>query len=434
MREDVINLIQWLLVDVDLGVQLLKIPLKTFNDEELEDMYKTIVNVKRVNGVVSCSMLSELAKEDKFNWDIFVNGNFFSYLEMKNYTVKGIKPWVDFYQNKILEDYKTNAINNLQRKYLSKEIETKDYIKQLSVIDNFKIDTEDNFKNIHELDLNDEERTYIKSGIRQIDYDIKGFALGELSVWSGGNGSAKSTFLNQLALETISQNYNVAIYSGELTCNRLIQWITLQASGKDNIVNVGGFYKPTDTAKSKILYWLDGKLFVFDNSRGNKKDTLLRSIRDVVEKKKVQVVIIDNLMSIELDNTSKYDEQSAFIKELSSMAKELNIHIHFVCHPRKTTLFLRKNDISGTADLTNIADNVFILHRVGKDFIRNFKETFDVRDDNYELFKYSNVIEICKNREFGVQDEFIGLYYEKESKRLMNNLGETKCFGWESMR
>lgn len=434
MREDVVNLIQWLLVDVDLGIKLLRIPTKTFNDEELEELYKTIVNFKKKYGVVNIQELSKLAKEGKFNWELFTVELFYEYLELKNYSIKTIKPWVDFYQNKILENYKENAINDLQNKYLTNQIDRKSYVKQLEVIDTYEINTEDNFKNIHDLDLSEEERVYIKSGIRQIDYDIKGFALGELSVWSGGNGSAKSTFLNQLALETIDQNYNVAIYSGELTSKRLMQWISLQASGKNHVINVGGFYKPEEDVKSKILYWLDGKLFVFDNSKGNKKEIILQSIRDVVTKKKVKVVIIDNLMSIELDNTSKYDDQSNFIKELSSMAKELNIHIHFVCHPRKTTLFLRKNDISGTADLTNIADNVFILHRVGNDFIRSFKETFNIKDDKYELFKYSNVIEICKNREFGVQDEFIGLYYEKESKRLMNNLGETKQFGWENMR
>jgi len=434
MKEDVISLIQWLLVNVDLGIKLLKIPTKTFNDEELEEMYKTIVNFKKKYGVVSYRELGELAKKNLFNWQLFTEYHFYEYLENNNYTEVTIKPWVDFYQNKILDDYKENALSNLQTKYINNEISVNEYIKQKQIIDNFEINSEHNFKDIHELDLTDEERIYINSGVRQIDRDIKGFALGELSVWSGGNGSAKSTFLNQLALETINQNYNVAIYSGELTSKRLMQWITLQASGKDNVINVGGFYKPTDDAKSKILYWLDGKLFVFDNSKGNKKELILQSIRDIVEKKKVKVVIIDNLMSIELENTSKYDDQSNFIKELSSMAKELNIHIHFVCHPRKTTLFLRKNDISGTADLTNIADNVFILHRVGKDFIRNFKETFDIRDDKYQLFNYSNVIEICKNREYGVQDEFIGLYYEKESKRLLNNSGETKHFGWENMR
>ena len=434
MREDVINLIQWLLVDVDLGIKLLKIPIKTFSDEELEEMYKTIVDFKKKYGVVSHRELGELAKKNLFNWQLFVEYNFYEYLENESFSPKVVKSWVDFYQDKILEDYKENALSNLRTKYINNEITAEEFTKQKKIIDTYEINNENNFKDIHELDLSDEEKTYISSGVRMIDYDIKGFALGELSVWSGGNGSAKSTFLNQLALETINQNYNVAIYSGELTSKRLMQWITLQASGKDNVINVSGFYKPTDEAKSKILYWLDGKLLVFDNAKGNKKDIILNSIKDVVEKKKVKVVIIDNLMSIDLDNSSKYDEQSNFIKELSSLAKDLNIHIHFVCHPRKTTLFLRKNDISGTADLTNIADNVFILHRVGKDFIRNFKETFDIKDDKYQLFNYSNVIEICKNREYGVQDEFIGLYYEKESKRLLNNLGEQKHFGWENMR
>ena len=174
-------------------------------------------------------------------------------------------------------------------------------------------------------------------------------------------------------------------------------------------------------------------MFIYDNKLGNKKDTLLESIQDIVERKNVKVIIIDNLMSIELSNQNKYDEQSVLIKELSSLAKKLNIHIHFVCHPRKVMTFLRKNDISGTADLTNIADNVFILHRVGDDFKNSIKETKHLKEDN-PIFQFTNVIEICKNREYGVQDVFVGMYYEKETKRLLDQENEKRHYGWEQMR
>lgn len=435
MRDDVIELIQWLLVDVELGTKLLKIPIKMFMNEDLEEMYQTIVEFKRQHGVVSCKELLELYKQGKFNWLLFKDELFSEWLEMGSYTIHSIKPWVNLYQNKILEKYKEIRTNELQTKYLNGKISREEMGKQLDVINSYQINIDDNFKTIHELDLSDEERIYIKSGTNEIDNEIKGFALGELSVWSGGNGSAKSTYLNQIALESIRQNYNVAIYSGELTAKRLMQWMVLQACGKDNVSEIKGFYKPkNETIKQKILYWLDEKLFIFDNMKGNKKNLIIQSVKDAVEQKKIKVVIIDNLMSIELDNQNKYDEQSDFVKELSSIAKELNIHIHFVCHPRKAMNFLRKNDISGTADLTNIADNVFILHRVGKDFIRNFKEMSGVKEDDYPLFKYTNVIEICKNREYGVQDKFIGLYYEKETKRLLNIEGEKKYYGWENMQ
>ena len=434
MRDDVIELIQWLIVDVDYGVKILKIPTKLFMNEDLEEMYQTIVAFKKQYGVVSYRELSELAKQNKFNWQLFVEGGFYEYLENKDFGHVVVKSWIDLYQNKILENYKEVETKMIQEDYMKNKISREEFGKKLEKINSYQINNDENFKTIHELDLSDEERIYIKSGTNKIDNDIKGFALGELSVWSGSNGSAKSTYLNQIALESINQNYKIAIYSGELTSKRLMQWIVLQASRKENVRNIKGFYKPIESVRDKILFWLDNKLFIFDNMKGSKKELILQSVRDVVEYKKVQVVIIDNLMSIELENQNKYEEQSDLVKELSSIAKELNIHIHFVCHPRKSIQFLRKNDISGTADLTNIADNVFILHRVGKDFIRNFKETFSIKDDNYPLFQYSNVIEICKNREFGVQDDFIGLYYETETKRLLNGENEKKYYGWENMR
>lgn len=434
MTEDVVDLISWLIVDVEYGNKLLKIPTKIFMNEELEEMYQTIVGFKKKYGVVSYRELGELAKQNKFNWQLFIDGKFYEYLENKDFGKNLIKLWVNFYQNKILEKYKEIKTKELQQKYISNKIDRFKLGEELDKINSYQLNTDENFKTIHELDLNEEEKIYIKSGTTKIDNDIKGFALGELSVWSGSNGSAKSTYLNQIALESINQNYKVAIYSGELTSKRLMQWMVLQACKKEYVKNTNGFYKPTKNVRDKILFWLDDNMYVFDNMKGSKKDLILQSVRDIVERKKVQVVIIDNLMSIELEKNNKYDEQSELVKELSSIAKELNIHIHFVCHPRKAINFLRKNDISGTADLTNLADNVFILHRVGKDFIRNFKETFGIKDDEYPLFKYSNVIEICKNREFGVQDDFIGLYYEIETKRLLNNEGEKKNYGWENMR
>ncbi len=339
-------------------------------------------------------------------------------------------------QDIILKKFKIDYIKELDKKLSENNISYEDFenkVKKMSLIN--ISDTQNNkIKTINDIDLTYEEKTFIRSGCNDLDNSIKGFILGELSVWSGSNASAKSTYLNQIALESISQNYKVLIFSGELTDKRLINWIVLNACGKNNLVynsEKNYFYVP-NVHKQKIYKWLNDKLFVYDNSYGNDAKEILQSIESCVLRNDIKVVILDNLMSMNLAQygEQKYDIQTKFMTELSEMAKRLNIHIHFVCHPRKSTAFLRKIDISGSSDLTNIADNVFIMHRVNRDFERQTKEMFKWHDDN-PIYQYSNVIEICKNREYGVQDAFAGLYFEIESKRLLNKKGEIKKYGWE---
>lgn len=90
---------------------------------------------------------------------------------------------------------------------------------------------------------------------------------------------------------------------------------------------------------------------------------------------------------------------------------------------------MRLDDISGTADLGNAVDNAFIVHRVNQDFKRLSKQMFGWKDDN-PIYQATNVIEIAKDRDGGMMDYFIPLYYEPETKRLKNYSSETKIYGW----
>ena len=117
------------------------------------------------------------------------------------------------------------------------------------------------------------------------------------------------------------------------------------------------------------------------------------------------------------------------------LARDNDIHIVFVCHPRKSTGFLRKDDISGTADLTNAVDNVVMCHRVNNDFRTKAKDYFDHKTI-YDFLEneYTNCIEIMKNRDLGAQDVLIGTYYEPESKRFLNEKYENITYGWYDYR
>jgi len=337
----------------------------------------------------------------------------------------------------ILIDFKKRFIKYLNEQLEKNKISYEEFTKKIEQVS--KVNITNTYSNtmlsVRDIDISiNKELEYIKSNTFELDNKIKGFALGQLSVWSGSNASAKSTYLNQIALESIEQGYNVGIYSGELVAPRLLKWLINQSAGKQNMLyhQKGNYYFVDDYTVDSIRQWLDGKLFIYDNNYGNKVKDIIQSFEECIKKNNIKILIIDNLMSMDLSKYSdnKYDNQSLLIQNLSKLAKELNVHIHFICHPRKVTNFLRKIDISGSADLTNIADNVFILHRVNQDFKIKTKEMFKWNDNN-SIYNFTNVIEICKNRDFGVEDYFVGLYFEPESKRLKNSKNEIKNYSWK---
>jgi hypothetical protein len=140
---------------------------------------------------------------------------------------------------------------------------------------------------------------------------------------------------------------------------------------------------------------------------------------------------LDNLAALNIEDydSDKYSNQTKFILELKEYIKKKNIHGILVAHPRKQNYFLRREGISGSADLTNIADNCILLHRVGKDFETRAKEFFG-EAQALTFMQYSSVIEVSKNRQWGVTDHLVGLYYEPESRRLKNSVAENVIYGW----
>lgn len=403
---------------------------KYLKDKRLSKLMQYCIECYKENKVVNHFKILEKHKD----FDI---GLFFEIYTNVMWFNNCWKEQLELAEESIVKYYKEDLLIKLNEDLQDKKIKFDDFAKKVEKLN--KITLKDKNKkeilNIEDVEYNEnEELEYIKSNVESLDKKIIGFALGQLSVWSGGNASAKSTYLNQIAIESINQGYNTIIYSGELVAKRLLKWIVMQCAGKRNMNynEEKNYFFVNSNTKDKITKWLNGKLFIYNNENGNKVGQIISSIKQSVKQNNAKVIILDNLMSMNLNDygDNKYDTQSMFIQDLSALAKELNVHIHFVCHPRKVTNFLRKIDISGSADLTNIADNVFIMHRVNNDFRIKTKEMFKW-NDNHEMYSYTNIIEVCKNRDFGVEDYFVGLYFEVESKRLLSYQTEEKNYGWE---
>ena len=275
----------------------------------------------------------------------------------------------------------------------------------------------------------------IPTGYHELDKKIIGLFAGELTVLSGLNASGKTSWLNCLALNVIQQGFKVAIWSGEMQDWRFQGWLNQMAAGKNYVRKKEGFenfyYTPSKVCE-QIDAWVDNKLFLYNNSYGNNWQQLFNDVKELVESEGVQLIVLDNLAALCIDGyeSGTYANQTKFILDVKDYAKQKNIHVILVAHPRKQNDFLRKESISGTADLTNIADNVFLIHRVGQDFQKRAGE-FLGESKVQEYLGFSNVLEVAKNRQMGVVDLLVGMYYEMESRRLKNSIAEHIVYGWQ---
>ena len=283
------------------------------------------------------------------------------------------------------------------------------------------------------LNLPREEESFVKTGISMIDRKMRGWKKGYVSVISGLRASGKSSVISEVCLDCVDCENRVGVFSGELAPKNFMRWMNLQAAGKGYVepTQFEGYYNVRHEYQRKIADWLGQNFFLYNNEYGNNFSAIMEEFEKKVENDKLDLLILDNLMAFNISNLgeNKWDAQTEFVLSLQRLAKRKNIHIAFVAHPRKAMGFLRLDDISGTGDLGNAVDNAFIVHRVNNDFIRLTKQMFGWKDDN-ELYQATNVVEIAKDRDGGLQDCFIPLYYEKESKRLRNTVAENKIYGW----
>lgn len=294
----------------------------------------------------------------------------------------------------------------------------------ITEMDKIDLGNENRLVDVGLINPNDyENRIRVKSNIKPLDNMIGGFCLGELSVWTGKSGQGKSTLLSQLMLNAVNQGFKVCAYSGELINTQFQHWLILQACGSNNLVRTYDkdkqcdVYLPSKEAKEKICNWLKGKFYLYNNEFSSKNNNIIDTFKMAHKKYGCQVFLVDNLMTAKYNSNDKenyYLQQSNFVGELVRFAKTQNVHVHLIAHPKKTQGELSKEDIAGTLDISNRADNTFSVSR----------------NDNTNLTE----VRILKNRSDGLQNRQICLNFDVNSKRFTatdNEMYKFKKYGWE---
>jgi twinkle protein len=232
---------------------------------------------------------------------------------------------------------------------------------------------------------------------------LKGWRNEEVSVWTGQNSSGKSTFLSQESIHMIHQGKKICVGSFEMPPRKYLWWLIKQYNDSDHI---------PDEIVEKSLDELSQNLYVIDILGVIKEERLLEIMEFAYRKYGVDVFIIDSLMKIDLSANSNeiLGEQKKFVSRLKDFASDFKSHIHLVAHPRKSNSdddTIGKTDVAGTGDITNLADNVFVLHRFSEE-----KKEIRRKEGKKNI---DSMLIVKKNREHGITG-IVGYKFNIESK------------------
>lgn len=232
---------------------------------------------------------------------------------------------------------------------------------------------------------------------------LKGWRGGEVTVWTGKNGSGKSTILNQHFIDMARKGEKTCIYSGEMPPERYLRWAIIQAIENN---------QPDEALIDVTLDWMSGKIYILNSTDSITPEALLRDFEYAARRYGVKQFIVDSLMKVRLNTNDEYNSQAAFVSQLADFAKAFNCHVHLVAHPRKTMTDRDepgKVDVKGSSHITDLAHNVIVIFRPDEDAKERALSKGRIPSDA--------VLYVKKNREFGIEGK-VNLFFDDTTKKF----------------
>ena len=185
--------------------------------------------------------------------------------------------------------------------------------------------------------------------------------------------------------------------------------------------NGAKYYKVTPAAKSQINEHYSNKWFLYRDDWSNKLDDLIVSMEDSVRKYGTKLLILDNLMTIDLDSNENSEllKQTECINKLIRFAMKYSVAVVLVAHPRKMPKGEEVGiyDISGTSNIINLAHRTIGLRRIDKE---REKSSHDV------------CLTLIKDRMRGKAGKRINMYYDVPTRRFYTNEAEYEYqYSWD---
>lgn len=232
----------------------------------------------------------------------------------------------------------------------------------------------------------------------------------ELTVWGGESGAGKSLFLGQIAGWLLKEGKRVCIMSFEMpVVDTLMRMITQAYGGR-----------PT---KKQALDWFKstaGRIFCFNATGIIDPAICYGCVAYSILELQCQHVIVDNLMMLTTgaSSDSTMASQKEVVETLKDIAMKTRAHVHLAAHLRKGGREYKeptKDDVAGTSNIANLADNVLILYRNKEK--RAQLENQMMATPQWDNAEPDSFIRLVKNRHEGL-DVKVKLWYDRRSLQL----------------
>ena len=189
------------------------------------------------------------------------------------------------------------------------------------------------------------------------------FRRGETTVLSGANYTGKSSLIMQCAIHWLRGNSDIKekilLVSPEMSPMQSLARIVRQITAKIPS-------QITEADVCAVLAFLQGKFWIYNCLGQVTVSDLNNVIRYACAELGVTQAIVDNLSVLELDGADTNRAQADLMTRFVATSRSSNCHITLVAHNRKPAAGEKGGDrfaISGSAALSNLADNVIMVTR-----------------------------------------------------------------------
>jgi|TARA_R110000822_G_scaffold18041_1_gene59917 twinkle protein len=314
-----------------------------------------------------------------------------------------------------------------------------DEMRRIRVITNKDVDFEkwvkasDAGKDVKDVSVYlDEMREELKAPVREVTYTMPWqntqstfrYRMGEVTVYAGTNGGGKSLITGQIALDLIRQGCKVCIASFEMKPKRTLYRMLRQFCG-ENIEHAQLMGRDLTKTMDRLQRFAGGQMFLYDQQGTVNARQVIGVARYCAVELGVNHFFVDSLMKC-VAGEDDYNGQKNFIDELTSLARDHNIHIHLVHHIRKQQTdetMPNKNDLKGSGAIADQVDNVFLMWR-------NKKKEHEMQLTGSADPAKPDAVLMCEKQRNGEGENWFNMWYHAESQQFLES-NNSKTFDFD---
>lgn len=229
----------------------------------------------------------------------------------------------------------------------------------------------------------------ISFGLTELDKQLFKAYRSSLTLIFAKPSSGKTSYINQVIASAIDDDRRVFLYTDELSEEMFKNWFNFTVAGRRHIQSFTSkegspYYKVSPIAEIKISKYYKDRLYIYRDTESSNIDSLIGCIKEEIRRKGTSVIVLDNLMTIDIDSkANELEQQKIIMKKLAKLAKDYNVIVILVAHSKKTKEALSLEDASGTFAIANLSGRMLSMERNINQGDNSYDVMFTIQKDRF---------------------------------------------------